>query len=211
MTVIPLEVLVPQVFFIFKMAFSPLVCMVIVGVLHDLCTDMSFAWASRIKLDARENGRVHFEEPMQIGHFYMGASHSIAQCTSPIAAQPAWLKSCETDHRNMTLAHRVHPIIVKDQPRSKYCSTLGKGIGVQSIATSQSSVRVMQSHKSKSLNAGGHNTDLQNVYKSTPLWRRHRMSSLHAKFEQEFHILLACFYQENAQLVKFFVILGQKK
>ncbi len=66
MTVIPLEVLVPEVFcfVLFKMAFSPLVCMVMVGVLQDLCTGMSFAWDSRFKSASRENGCMHDEESM---------------------------------------------------------------------------------------------------------------------------------------------------
>ena len=43
------------------------------------------------------------------------------------------------------------------------------------------------------------------------------MSSLHAeiltnpRFEREFRIILACFFKENAQLVKFFTNLEEKK
>ena len=61
MTAIPQEVFFPQELFIFKMEFFPLVHMVMVGVLQDLYTGMSFA-PSRFKLASRENGNVHDEE-----------------------------------------------------------------------------------------------------------------------------------------------------
>ena len=96
------------------------------------------------------------------------------------------------------------PWTEKDQPRSEHCSRPQKGTGAQSIAASRSNARETRSQTSKSLSAWGRNTDPQNDYESSPLWRRRKMSSQHAKiltnprFEREFRILFACFSGKRA-------------
>ena len=96
------------------------------------------------------------------------------------------------------------------------CYTPQKGIGVQSIATSQSHIRLTRSHDSKSLNAWGHNTDPQMTMSWVPndedmQCHSHLANILtNPKFKQEFCILLACFLKGNAQLVKFFANLENK-
>ena len=59
MTAIPHEVLVPQVFSVFQVAFYQFVRMLKVGVVRDLCTGVGITWDSRFKWISRENGRVH--------------------------------------------------------------------------------------------------------------------------------------------------------
>ncbi len=87
--------------------------------------------------------------------------------TSRIIAQPAQLQSHKKTQK-YGLDSQGAACDCKGQPRSKHCSTLQKGIGMQSIAASRLSIRVMRSHNSKSLNAWGRNTDTQNDYKLIP-------------------------------------------
>ena len=59
MTAIPHEVLVPQVFYLFQVAFSQSVRMLKVGVVRDLCTGEEITWDTRFKWSSRENGCAH--------------------------------------------------------------------------------------------------------------------------------------------------------
>jgi hypothetical protein len=107
---------------------------------------MSFAWVSRIKLASREIGRVMVQSDAQVQ-----SQHSLHDCNHKKRPQKNGLDSQGAAHDH------------KDEPRSKHCSTPQKGIGAQSIAASQLSIRVMWP-----LTHGG-TTWTQNGYKLSPL------------------------------------------
>ena len=167
MTAIPHEVIVPQVFSLFQVAFSQFVRMLKVGVVRDLCTGVGIT---------RDSGSSGFQGRMgarripcaQICHFQGSESqHSPIHRSDP---QHSWhdrdlVKSTTKLWPRFT---GRSPWTEKDQPRNEHCSCPQKGIGAQSIAASRSSVRMTRSQNSKSLKAWGRKMDPQDDYESSP-------------------------------------------
>ena len=167
------------------MAFSPLVCMVMVGVLWDLCTGMSFAWDPRFRTQgwssqSQLQGRMgsHTQHPDQecISPILVGASHSTVRFTNQIAAQPLWLQSCENECTKMASNHMAQPTTETDQPRSKPGSTPQKGKRCHDIAASRSHIRMTRSVTPKSLSTWAYMNIKENYYELSPqLWKTRKM------------------------------------
>ena len=149
------------------MTFSQLVCMVMVGVLCNLCMGMRITWDSRFKKSSRENERTWWRKHGS-ATFNMGTSHVTAWFTNPIAAQSAWLKSCKNECIKMSIHCKAQAVTEIDKPRSEPCSTPQNGIGQQYIATSKLHVRMTWSITIMSLTTGGHMQDHEINYMSVP-------------------------------------------
>ncbi len=85
MTAIPHEVLIPEVFCLFPVAFSHFACMLKAGVVRNHCMGIGLAWDSRIKSSSR----------------WSWSKSRHCQKHMSIVAQPERLQFCENDHKTL--------------------------------------------------------------------------------------------------------------
>ncbi len=127
-------------------------------------------------------------------------------CTDLIAAQPAWLQSCENDCTKTACNCMAQPMIEISQPKNEPCSTPSKGHRRHDNAESQSHDRMTWSIDSTSLHARGHMRIIENDYESSPQpwktlkWSHYRIILMNFSFARNSKYLLHVFPLENVQL-----------
>ena len=106
----------------------------------------------------------------------VGVSHGTVRFTNQIAAQPAWLQSCENDCTKMACNCMAQTMTETDQLRSEPGSTLQNGKGCHDIVASRSHIRMTRGVTHKSLSAWACIHLKENYYElSQQLWNTHKI------------------------------------